>query len=57
MPPSRRPAPLPGARLAILMDTSDVDVLAFMSFPAAHQTEIHSNIPLECVSGEINCRT
>ena len=34
-------------RLAALMDESETDVLAYMSFPAAHRTKLHSVNPLE----------
>ncbi len=39
------------------MDESEVDVLAFMSFPKAHDTQIHSTNPLERFNGGIKRRT
>ena len=44
-------------RLAALMDESETDVLAYMSFPAAHRTKLHSVNPLERLNGEIKRRT
>ena len=44
-------------RLAALMDDSETDVLAYMSFPAAHRTKLHSVNPLERLNGEIKRRT
>lgn len=34
-------------KLADLMDASEADVLAYMSFPAQHRTKLHSTNPLE----------
>ena len=34
-------------KLAALMDASEPDVLAYMSFPAAHRVKLHSTNPLE----------
>ena len=45
------------AKLAILMDQAEADVLAFMSFPKDHQSKIHSTNPLERLNGEIKRRT
>ena len=45
------------SKLATLMDDSEADVLAYMSFPAAHRTKLHSVNPLERLNGEIKCRT
>ena len=44
-------------RLAALMDDAEHDVLAYMSFPAAHRTKLHSTNPLERLHGEIKRRT
>jgi transposase-like protein len=42
---------------ALLMDTSEHDVLAHMGFPAAHRTRLHSTNPIERLNGEIKRRT
>ena len=39
------------------MDDSEADVLAYMAFPAAHRTKLHSVNPLERLNGEIKRRT
>jgi len=39
------------------MDDAELDVLAFMSFPKAHRTQIHSTNPLERLNAEIKRRT
>ncbi len=44
-------------KLAALMDAAEADVLAYMTFPAAHRTKLHSANPLERVNGEIKRRT
>ncbi len=44
-------------KLAALMDQAEPDVLAYMSFPAAHRVKLHSTNPLERRSGEIKRRT
>jgi putative transposase len=44
-------------RLAALMDDSETDVLAYMAFPAAHRTKLHSINPIERLNGEIKRRT
>ena len=44
-------------KLAALMDDAEADVLAYMTFPAAHRTKLHSTNPLERVNGEIKRRT
>jgi putative transposase len=44
-------------RLADLMDGAEADVLAYMSFPKAHRTQIHSTNPLERLNAEIKRRT
>ena len=38
------------------MDEAEHDVLAYMTFPAAHRPKLHSN-PLERLHGEIKRRT
>jgi len=44
-------------RLAALMDKAETDVLAFMGFPKAHRTQIHSTNPLERLNAEVKRRT
>ncbi len=44
-------------KLAALMDAAGPDVLAYMSFPAAHRVKLHSTNPLERLNGEIKRRT
>src|SRR4051812_15739565 len=44
-------------KLAALMNQSETDVLAYMSFPVSHQTKLHSVNPLERLNGEIKRRT
>ena len=44
-------------KLGELMDTAETEVLAFMSFPKAHRTQIHSTNPLERLNAEIKRRT
>ena len=44
-------------KLAILMDDSEADVLAFMTFPPQHRAKLHSTNPLERLNGEIKRRT
>ena len=44
-------------KLATLMDDSEADVLAFMTFPTQHRTKLHSTNPLERLNGEIKRRT
>ena len=39
------------------MDESATDVLAYMSFPAAHRAKLHAANPLERLNGEIKRRT
>ena len=43
-------------RLAGLMDDAEMDVLAYMGFPAPHRAKIHSNNPLERLNDEIKRR-
>jgi len=44
-------------KLAAFLDEAETDVLAYMSFPAAHRAKLHSTNPLERVNGEIKRRT
>jgi putative transposase len=44
-------------RLATLMDEAETDVLAYMTFPPAHRTKLHSTNPIERLNGEIKRRT
>jgi transposase-like protein len=44
-------------KLAALMDEAEADVLAYMAFPAAHRTKLHSTNPIERLNGEIKRRT
>ena len=44
-------------KLAALMDEAETDVLAYMGFPAAHRTKLHSTNPIERLNGEIKRRT
>jgi transposase-like protein len=44
-------------KLAAHMDEAEQDVLAYMSFPAAHRVKLHSTNPLERLNGEIKRRT
>jgi putative transposase len=44
-------------KLANLMDESEADVLAYMTFPPQHRTKLHSTNPLERLNGEIKRRT
>jgi transposase-like protein len=44
-------------RLAALMDDAEQDVLAYMTFPAAHRAKLHSTNPIERLNGEIKRRT
>lgn len=45
------------SKLASLMDEAEVDVLAYMSFPAQHRVKLHSTNPLERLNGEIKRRS
>jgi transposase-like protein len=40
-----------------MMDEAEADVLAYMSFPAAHRPKLHSTDPIERLNGEIKRRT
>jgi putative transposase len=44
-------------KLAAFMDEAEHDVLAYMGFPAAHRTKLHSTNPIERLNGEIKRRT
>ena len=44
-------------KLATLMDEAETDVLAYMTFPPAHRTKLHSTNPIERLNGEIKRRT
>jgi putative transposase len=44
-------------RLANLMDEAETDVLAYMTFPPAHRSKLHSTNPIERLNGEIKRRT
>jgi putative transposase len=44
-------------KLATLMDEAEPDVLAYMTFPAAHRAKLHSTNPIERLNGEIKRRT
>jgi hypothetical protein len=39
-------------KIAACMDEAEADVLAYMDFPAAHRTKLHSTNPLERVNGQ-----
>lgn len=43
-------------KLGTLMDGSETDVLAYMSFPASHRTKLHSVNPLERLNKEVKRR-
>jgi transposase-like protein len=44
-------------KLAAFMDAAEEDVLAYMHYPPAHRTKLHSTNPLERLNGEIKRRT
>ena len=44
-------------KLGALMEEAENDVLAFMTFPRAHWTQIYSTNPLERLNAEIKRRT
>jgi len=44
-------------KLAAFMDDAEDDVMAYMYFPAAHRTKLHSTNPIERLNGEIKRRT
>ena len=43
-------------KLAALMDESEADVLAYMSFPSQHRTKLHSTNPIERLNKEVKRR-
>ena len=43
-------------KLAALMDESEHDVLAYLTFPAQHRTKLHSTNPLERLNKEVKRR-
>src|SRR6201986_5071381 len=43
-------------KLALLMDDSEHDVLAYMTFPCQHRTKLHSTNPLERLNKEVKRR-
>ena len=44
-------------KLATIMDDAETDVLAYMTFPKAHWTKLHSTNPIERLNKEIKRRT
>jgi putative transposase len=44
-------------KLAGMLDAAEEEVLAYMTFPAAHRAKLHSTNPLERLNGEIKRRT
>jgi putative transposase len=44
-------------KLGVFLDEAEPDVLAYMTFPAAHRTKLHSTNPIERLNGEIKRRT
>ena len=44
-------------KLAAFMDQAETDVLAYMDFPAAHRTKLHSTNPLERLTDAVKQRT
>jgi putative transposase len=44
-------------KLAAFLDEAEADVLAYMTFPAAHRVKLHSTNPIERLNGEIKRRT
>jgi len=44
-------------KLAAFLDDAETDVLAYMTFPAAHRAKLHSTNPIERLNGEIKRRT
>jgi putative transposase len=44
-------------KLSELMDGAEADVLAYMGFPKAHRTQIHTTNPLERLNAEVKRRT
>ena len=54
---AQRQRPPKGFKIGALMDKSEADVLAHLSFPKAHRLQIHSTNPLERLNAEIKRRT
>lgn len=44
-------------KLATFLDEAETDVLAYMTFPPQHRTNLHSTNPIERLNGEIKRRT
>jgi transposase-like protein len=44
-------------KLAAIMDETEPDVLAYMTFPKEHRAKLHSTNPIERLNGEIKRRT
>jgi putative transposase len=44
-------------KLAALMDEAEPDVLAYMTFPAAHRAKLHSTNPIERLNPTSATRT
>jgi transposase-like protein len=44
-------------KLAAFLDATEIDVLAYMTFPQAHRAKLHSTNPIERLNGEIKRRT
>jgi transposase-like protein len=44
-------------KLAAAMDEAETEVLAYMDFPSAHRTKLHSTNGLERLNGEVKRRT
>ena len=44
-------------KLAAFMDEAEADVPAYMDFPAAHRTKLHSTNPLERLTDAVKQRT
>ena len=44
-------------KLAAMMDDMEADMLAYIGFPQAHRTKLHSTNPVERLNGEIKRRT
>lgn len=58
-PQTRRSGHQPegGAGTTLTLDEAETDVLAYMTFPPQHRTELHSTNPIERLNGEIKRRT
>uniref|UniRef100_UPI001FFED75E transposase n=1 Tax=Azospirillum sp. SYSU D00513 TaxID=2812561 RepID=UPI001FFED75E len=44
-------------KVAALLDAAEHDVLAYMDYPEAHRTKLHSTNPLERLNKEVKRRT